>query len=87
MFKRAPVAISFAVESIPPDTKISIIKMDRPITRELIDEVHSAWMECFPGHKAIVLADGVSLEVLSDSDLKAIGLMRVKEGNHEPAMP
>lgn len=80
-FKR-PIVINFTVESLSPDAAI-VIKHEKEITREIADALSRAWSDFYES-KAIVIGPGVTLEQLSDEQLEAVGLMRIKcDNNHK----
>ena len=75
-FKR-PIVINFKVEPLSSDVAINILKTDVQITPEIAEAVRKAWTH---SSKAIVLGPGITLEQLSDSDLRAVGLIRADFG-------
>lgn len=77
-FKR-PIVINFMVEPLSPNTAINVLKTESYITPEVAEAFRKAWPE-FSKSKAVVLCPGIQIEQLTDYQLKAIGLMRVKPG-------
>lgn len=77
-FKR-PIVINFTVEPLNQDSGINVLRTDSYITPEVAEAVRKTWPE-FSKSKAVVLCPGVTLEQLSDADLRAIGLIRADFG-------
>ena len=75
-FKR-PIVINFTVEQVHPDSAIAVIKTQEYMSREIANAVVSAWKEHGFKQKAIVVDKSVSIESLTDEDLKRVGLMRI----------
>ncbi|WP_046205833.1 DUF1127 domain-containing protein [Acinetobacter radioresistens] len=76
-FKR-PVIINFTVEPLSPDAAINVLKYEKEITPELAEHIRRAWPE-FCEAKAVIIGAGMTLEQLSDEQLKDIGLMRIRD--------
>ena len=80
-FKR-PIVINFTVEPLSPDATF-VLKHEREITPEIAEALSKAWSDLYES-KVIVIGPGVTLEQLSDEQLKAVGLMRIKyDNNHK----
>lgn len=75
-FKR-PVVININYEAVPHDTKLGILKTPNPINVEQARAIREYWSNFNNDFKVVVLSDGVSLQALSDDDLKEIGLVRI----------
>lgn len=73
---KRPIVINFTVESLSPDAAINVLRTERPITPEIAEAIKKSWPE-FCKSKAVVLCPGVTLEQMTDEQLKAVGLMRV----------
>ena len=78
-FKR-PVVININYEAVPHDTKLGVLTTPNPINAEQAKAIREAWSKYNKDFKVVVLSDGISLQALSDDDLKAIGLLRIKSG-------
>lgn len=76
-FKR-PIIINFTVEQVHPDSTIAVIKTKEYMSREIANAVVLAWKEHGFKQKAIVVDNSVSIESLTDEDLKRVGLMRIQ---------
>lgn len=74
-FKR-PIVINFTVEPLSTDATF-VLKHEREITPEIAEALSKAWSDLYES-KVIVIGPGVTLEQLSDEQLKAVGLMRVE---------
>lgn len=72
-----PVVINFTVEPLSPDAAINVLRTERPITPEIAKAIKKQWPE-FCESKAVVLCSGVTLEQMTDEQLKDVGLMRVE---------
>ena len=77
-FKR-PIVINFTVEPLNQDSEINALRTDSYITPEVAEAVRKTWPE-FSKSKAVVLCPGVTLEQLSDADLRRISLIRADFG-------
>lgn len=75
-FKR-PIVIKFTVEQVHPDSIIAVIKTQEYMSAEIAQSVIKAWERQDFKQKAIVVDKGVSIESLTDDDLKRVGLMRI----------
>ena len=75
-FKR-PIVINFIVEQVHPDSTIAVIKTEEYISIEIAKAVIAKWKEHGFNQKAIVVDRNVSIESLTDDDLKRVGLMRI----------
>ncbi|MFW1968120.1 hypothetical protein [Acinetobacter guillouiae] len=75
-----PVVININYEAVPHDTKLGILKTPNPIDAEQARMIREAWSKYNKDFKVVVLSDGISLQALSDDDLKAIGLIRADFG-------
>lgn len=74
---KRPNVINFTVEPLSPDAAINVLRTERPITPEIAEAVKKSWPE-FCKSKAVVLCPGVALEQMTDEQLEAVGLMRIK---------
>ena len=72
-----PVVINFTVESLSPDVAINVLRTEKPITPEIAEAIKKSWPE-FCKSRAVVLCPGVTLEQMTDGQLKDVGLMRVE---------
>jgi len=75
-FKR-PIVINFTVEQVHPDSTISVIKTDSNMTAEISRAIAEAWKERGFKQEAVVIDNRLSIEALTDKDLKRLGLMRI----------
>lgn len=75
-----PIVININYEAVPHDTKLGILKTPNPIDAEQARMIREAWSKYNKDFKIVVLSDGISLQALSDDDLKAIGLIRADFG-------
>ncbi len=75
-----PVVININYEAVPHDTKLGILKTPNPIDAEQARMIREAWSKYNKDFKVVVLSDGISLQALSDDDIKAIGLIRADFG-------
>ncbi len=75
-FKR-PIVINFIVEPLSTEVAINVLKYEKEITPEIAEHVKKAWSE-YCDAKAVIIGAGMTLEQLSDEQLKAVGLMRVE---------
>ncbi|WP_314339321.1 hypothetical protein [Acinetobacter guillouiae] len=75
-----PKVININFEAVPHDTKLGILKTPNPIDAEQARMIREAWSKYNNDFKVVVLSDGISLQALSDEDLKAIGLIRADFG-------
>lgn len=75
-FKR-PIVINFTVEQVHPDSTIAVIKTEEYMSIEIAKAVIAKWKEHGFKQKAIVVDRNVSIESLTDDDLKRVGLMRI----------
>ena len=75
---KRPIVINFTVDPLSPDAAINVLKTDNHITPEIAARIKESWPE-FHKSKAVVLCPGVTLEQLTDEQLKAVGLMRIKD--------
>lgn len=73
---KRPIVINFTVEPLSLDAAINVLRTERPITPEISEAIKRSWPE-FCKSKAVVLCPGVTLEQMTDEQLKAVGLMRV----------
>lgn len=76
-FKR-PVVININYEAVPHDTKLGVLTTPNPIDAEQARAIREYWSYFNKDFKVVVLSDGVSLQALSDDNLKAIGLVRIE---------
>lgn len=74
---KRPIVINFTVEPLSPDAAINVLRTERPITPEIAEAIKKSWPE-FCKSKAVVLCPGVTLEQMSDEQLKDVGLVRIK---------
>lgn len=75
-FKR-PIIINFTVEQVHPDSTIALIKTEEYISKEIAEAVVLAWKEHGFKQKAAVVGNIISIDFLTDEDLKRVGLMRI----------
>lgn len=75
-FKR-PIVINFTVEQVHPDSTIAVIKTEEYMSKEIAEAVVLAWKEHDFKQKAAVVGNSISIEFLTDDDLKSVGLMRI----------
>lgn len=75
-FKR-PIVINFTVEQVHPDSTIAVIKTQEYMSAEIAQSVMKAWERLDFKQKAIVVDKSLSIESLTDEDLKRVGLMRI----------
>jgi hypothetical protein len=75
-FKR-PIVINFIVEQVHPDSTIAVIKTQEYMSAEIAQAVIKAWERQDFKQKAIVVDKSLSIESLTDEDLKRLGLMRI----------
>ena len=75
-FKR-PIVINFTVEQVHPDSAIALIKKQEYMSKEIAEAVVLAWEEHGFKQKAVVVGNSISIEFLTDDDLKRVGLMRI----------
>lgn len=73
---KRPIVINFIVEPLSPDAAINVLRTERPITPEIAEALSKAWSEGYKS-KVIVIGPGITLEQMTDEQLKAVGLMRV----------
>lgn len=77
-FKR-PIVINFTVEPLSSGAALNVVKTDSHLTPEVVEAFHKAWTQLCKGEaKVLCLVRGVTLEQLSDEQLKAAGLMRIE---------
>ncbi|ENW23353.1 hypothetical protein F925_02311 [Acinetobacter lwoffii NCTC 5866 = CIP 64.10 = NIPH 512] len=72
---KRPIVINFTVEPLSPDATF-VLKHEREITPEIAEALSKAWSERYKS-KVIVIGPGITLEQMTDEQLKAVGLMRV----------
>lgn len=75
-FKR-PIVINFTVEPLSLDATF-VLKHEREITPEIAEALSKVWFEFYES-KVVVIGAGMTLEQLSDEQLKDIGLMRIRD--------
>ena len=75
--------INLKVESLSPDAVISVLKVDRYISRDIAEHIREAWEQLGSDQKVIVIGLGQTLEQLSDADLRKIGLIRADFGSDD----
>lgn len=73
---KRPIVINFTVEPLSPDATF-VLKHEREITPEIAEALSKAWSEFYKS-KVIVIGPGITLEQMTDEQLKAVGLMRVE---------
>lgn len=76
LFKR-PVVINFTVEQVHPNATISVIKTDSNMSADISRAIASAWKDSGFKQRAVVIDKRLSIESLTDEDLKHLGLMRI----------
>ena len=74
---KRPIVINFTVEHLSPDAAINVLRTERPIAPEIAKAIKKQWPE-FCKSKVMVLCPGVTLEQMTDEQLKDVGLMRVE---------
>lgn len=74
---KRPIVINFTVEPLLPDATF-VLKHEREITPEIAEALSKAWSEFYKS-KVIVIGPGITLEQMTDEQLEAVGLMRIKE--------
>ncbi|MEQ1095113.1 DUF1127 domain-containing protein [Acinetobacter johnsonii] len=79
---KRPIVINFTVEPLSPDAAIKVLRTERPITPEIAEAIKKQWPK-FCKSKAVVLCSGVTLEQMTDEQLKDIGLIRADLGNDQ----
>lgn len=79
---KRPIVINFTVEPLPRVAAINVIKCEKQITPEMAKAVRDAWPK-FHKSKAVVLCQGVTLEQLTDEQLREIGLIRADFGSDQ----
>ena len=72
---KRPIVINFTVEPLSPDATF-VLKHEREITPEIAEALSKAWFERYKS-KVMVIGPGITLEQMTDEQLKAVGLMRV----------
>lgn len=77
-----PIVVNFTVEPLSQVAAINVIKCEKQITPEIAKAVIDAWSK-FHKSKAIVLCPGMTLEQLTDEQLKDIGLIRADFGSDQ----
>ena len=77
-----PIVVNFTVEPLSQVAAINVIKCEKQITPEIAKAVIDAWSK-FNKSKAIVLCQGLTLEQLTDEQLKDIGLIRADFGSDQ----
>ena len=77
-----PIVVNFTVEPLSQVAAINVIKCEKQITPEIAKAVIDAWHK-FHKSKAIVLCQGLTLEQLTDEQLKDIGLIRADFGSDQ----
>lgn len=77
-----PIVVNFTVEPLSQVAAINVIKCEKQITPEIAKAVRDAWSK-FHKSKAIVLCPGMTLEQLTDEQLKDIGLIRADFGSDQ----
>lgn len=75
-FKR-PVVINITYEAVPNDTKLGVLTTPNHIDADQARMIREYWSNFNKDFKVVVLSDGISLQALSDDDLKAVGLVRI----------
>ena len=77
-----PIVVNFTVEPLSQVAAINVIKCEKQITPEIAKAVIDEWHK-FHKSKAIVLCQGLTLEQLTDEQLKDIGLIRADFGSDQ----
>ena len=72
---KRPIVINFTVEPLSPDATF-VLKHEREITPEIAEALSKAWSERYKS-KVIVIGPGITLEQMTDEQLKAVGVRRV----------
>ena len=75
-FKR-PIVINFTVEQVHPNSTISLIKTDSNMSEHIGRAIANAWKDSGFKQRAVVIDKRLSIESLTDEDLKHLGLMRI----------
>ncbi len=75
-FKR-PIVINFTVEQVHPEATISVIKTDSNMSEDISRAIANAWKDGGFKQRAVVIDKRLSIESLTDEDLKQLGLMRI----------
>lgn len=73
---KRPIVINFTVEPLSPDATF-VLKHEREITPEIAEALSKAWSERYKS-KVIVIGPGITLEQMTDEQLKAVGLVRIE---------
>lgn len=79
-FKR-PVVINFNVEAISGDAKVCVLTTTHNLTQEVVEQLEDRLNGWRGESRVIVIGNSKPLQVLSDDDLKAIGLIRADFGD------
>lgn len=77
-----PKVININFEAVPSDTKLGVLTTTERLNAEHATQIKAAWSKYNNDFKVVVLSDGISLQALSDEDLKAVGLKRIKEADN-----
>ena len=75
-----PKVININFEAVPSDTKLGVLTTTERLNAEHATQIKAAWSKYNNDFNLVVLSDGISLQALSDEDLKAIGLIRADFG-------
>lgn len=75
-FKR-PIVINFTVEQVHPNSTISVIKTNSNMSEHISRAIAKAWKDSGFKQKAVVIDKRLSIESLTDEELKQLGLMRI----------
>lgn len=73
-----PKVININFEAVPSDTKLGVLTTTERLNAKHATQIKAAWSKYNNDFKVVVLSDGISLQALSDEDLKAIGLVRIE---------
>ena len=73
-----PIVININYEAVAHDTKLGVLTTPNPIDAKQARMIREAWSKYNKDFKVVVLSDGISLQALSDDDLKEIGLVRIE---------
>ena len=80
---KRPIVINFTVEPLNPIATINLLKTDHYLSPEMHKAVSNAWRDFAGGQKGVFLEPHLTLEQLSDADLRKIGLIRADFGGDD----
>lgn len=70
---KRPIVINFTVEPLSSVAALNVVKTDSHLTPEAIEAFRKAWAQ-FSEAKVLILNTGVTLEQLTDEQLKAANI-------------